>query len=212
MSRTDRKDQIIAAALELFRSKGFADVSTRDLAEHAGLSRSHVYHYFSDWKELRREAFVRFANEQLEEARASIADAAPREALLGFLTDCLPASADDGWALWLDAWDEAMHDAELAAAYLVVNSQWQGMLGGLIERGVVAGVFRCASSERTARQLFAQAMGYADDLLLQPSAEAAAVALGEVMEVAGLLLGIDPSDEFMRLSAGTATLPPDALD
>ena len=56
MSRIDRKDQIIAAALELFRSKGFADVSTRDLAEHAGLSRSHVYHYFSDWKELRREA------------------------------------------------------------------------------------------------------------------------------------------------------------
>ncbi|HBO3115595.1 TPA: helix-turn-helix transcriptional regulator, partial [Pseudomonas aeruginosa] len=49
MSRIDRKDQIIAAALELFRSKGFADVSTRDLAEHAGLSRSHVYHYFSDW-------------------------------------------------------------------------------------------------------------------------------------------------------------------
>ena len=59
MSRIDRKDQIIAAALELFRSKGFADVSTRDLAEHAGLSRSHVYHYFSDWNELRGEAFVR---------------------------------------------------------------------------------------------------------------------------------------------------------
>lgn len=212
MSRIDRKDQIIAAALELFRSKGFADVSTRDLAEHAGLSRSHVYHYFSDWKELRREAFVRFANEQLEEARASIADTAPREALLGFLTDCLPASADDGWALWLDAWDEAMHDAELAAAYLVVNSQWQGMLAGLIERGVVAGVFRCGSPERTARQLFAQAMGYADDLLLQPSAEAATAALDEVMEVAGLLLGIDASHEVMPLSADTATLPPDALD
>lgn len=71
MSRIDRKDQIIAAALELFRSKGFADVSTRDLAEHAGLSRSHVYHYFSDWNELRREAFVRFADEQLETARQS---------------------------------------------------------------------------------------------------------------------------------------------
>ncbi len=75
MSRIDRKDQIIAAALELFRSKGFADVSTRDLAEHAGLSRSHVYHYFSDWKELRREAFVRFANEQLDEVRAPLAEA-----------------------------------------------------------------------------------------------------------------------------------------
>lgn len=189
MSRIDRKDQIIAAALELFRSKGLANVSTRDLAEHAGLSRSHVYHYFTDWKELRREAFVRFANEQLEEARAPLADSTPQQALSGFLTDCLPSSADDGWALWLDAWDEAMHDAELAAAYLIVNAQWQAMLSGIIVQGVAAGVFRCASPERAARQIFAQTMGYADDLLLQPSFEAATAALDEVMEVAGLLLG-----------------------
>ncbi|MHC8397635.1 TetR/AcrR family transcriptional regulator [Pseudomonas sp. LB3P93] len=189
MSRTERKDQIIAAALELFRSKGFADVSTRDLAEHAGLSRSHVYHYFTDWKELRREAFVRFANEQLEEVRAPLAGVAPLTALQGFLKDCLPASADDGWALWLDAWDEAMHDAELAAAYLAVNTQWQAMLAQIIAQGVVTEVFRCDSPERAARQIFAQAMGYADDLLLQPSAEAAEAALDEVMEVAALLLG-----------------------
>ncbi|MBK5414068.1 TetR/AcrR family transcriptional regulator [Pseudomonas sp. TH31] len=191
MSRIDRKDQIIAAALELFRSKGFADVSTRDLAEHAGLSRSHVYHYFTDWKELRREAFVRFANEQLEEVRAPLADLPPRQALLGFLTDCLPSSADAGWALWLDAWDEAMHDADLAAAYLVVNAQWQSMLAEIIEQGVATQVFRCASPERAARQIFAQTMGYADDLLLQPSFEAATAALDEVMEVAALLLSIE---------------------
>lgn len=195
MSRTERKDQIIAAALELFRSKGFADVSTRDLAEHAGLSRSHVYHYFTDWKELRREAFVRFANEQLEEVRAPLVGVAPLMALQGFLKDCLPASADDGWALWLDAWDEAMHDAELAAAYLVVNTQWQAMLAQIIEQGVVTEVFRCASPERAARQIFAQAMGYADDLLLQPSAEAAEAALDEVMEVAALLLGFAQADD-----------------
>jgi AcrR family transcriptional regulator len=199
MSRIDRKDQIIAAALELFRSKGFANVSTRDLAEYAGLSRSHVYHYFADWKELRREAFMRFANEQLEEARAPLADSTPQQALLGFLTDCLPSSADDGWALWLDAWDEAMHDADLAAVYLIVNAQWQAMLAGIIEQGVVAGVFRCASSERAARQIFAQTMGYADDLLLKPSFESAAAALDEVMEVAGLLLGIEVNSTMQEL-------------
>lgn len=76
MSRSspERKSQIITAALELFRQKGFADVSTRDLAEHAGLSRSHIYHYFGDWNELRREAFVHFADEQLEETGAHLAD------------------------------------------------------------------------------------------------------------------------------------------
>ncbi|MDQ0707164.1 AcrR family transcriptional regulator [Pseudomonas sp. W3I7] len=189
MSRIDRKDQIIAAALELFRSKGFADVSTRDLAEHAGLSRSHVYHYFSDWNELRREAFVRFANEQLDEVREPLVDAPPLEALVGFLRDCLPSTADAGWALWLDAWDEAMHDPQMAQAYLVINAQWQGMLAEVIERGVAEGVFRCESPQRAARQIFALAMGYADDLMLKPSVESAEAVLDEVMEVAQLLLG-----------------------
>jgi len=188
MSRIDRKDQIIAAALELFRSKGFADVSTRDLAEHAGLSRSHVYHYFSDWNELRREAFVRFANEQLDEVRAPLAGVPPLEALIGFLRDCLPCTADAGWALWLDAWDEAMHDPQMAQAYLVINAQWQGMLAEVIEQGVAAGVFRCDSPQRAARQIFALAMGYADDLMLKPSTESAEAVLDEVMEVARLLL------------------------
>lgn len=190
MSRIDRKDQILTAALELFRSKGFADVSTRDLAEHAGLSRSHIYHYFADWKQLRREAFVRFADEQLADVCTPLLHLPPHEALVGFLTACLPASADDGWALWLDAWDEAMHDAELAQAYLLVNAQWQAMLADVIEQGIAAGVFRCDSSSRAARQIFAVTMGYTDDLLLKPSVESAQVVLGEVMEVAGLLLDL----------------------
>ncbi|OLF51162.1 TetR/AcrR family transcriptional regulator [Pseudomonas chlororaphis] len=193
MSRTDRKDQIIAAALELFRRKGFADVSTRDLADHAGLSRSHVYHYFSDWKELRREAFLSFANQQLDEVRDAIRDAPPLQALQGFLRYCLPDTAEDDWALWLDAWDEAMHDAAMAEVYLAVNAQWQALLGGIVEAGVRAQAFRCAAPARATRQIFAQTMGYGDDLLLQPSVEAAEAALDEVMEVAGLLLGFTPA-------------------
>jgi AcrR family transcriptional regulator len=195
MSRSspERKGQIIAAALELFRQKGFADVSTRDLAEHAGLSRSHIYHYFDDWNELRREAFVHFADEQLEEAAARLTDMPPVEALLGFIRDCLPASKDDGWGLWLDAWDEAMHDAELARAYLSEIGRWQAMLRGIVEQGVEAKVFRCASPERAARQLFALAMGYADDLLLEPSVEAAEAALEEVVEVAEMVLNFELS-------------------
>jgi hypothetical protein len=65
------------------------------------------------------------------------------------------------------------------------------MLGGIIEQGVEAKVFRCASPERAARQLFALAMGYADDLLLEPSAEAVEAAMEEVVEVAQMLLGFD---------------------
>ena len=104
MSRSspERKGQIIAAALELFREKGFADVSTRDLAEHAGLSRSHIYHYFGDWNELRREAFVHFADEQLKEAGARLTDKPPVEALLGLsATACRRAKMMVGVCGWM---------------------------------------------------------------------------------------------------------------
>jgi ethanolamine utilization microcompartment shell protein EutS len=65
------------------------------------------------------------------------------------------------------------------------------MLRGIIERGVVAKVFRCTSPERAARQLFALAMGYADDLLLQPSVEAVEAALEEVVQVAQMVLDFE---------------------
>ncbi len=192
MSRLDRKAQITSAALELFRRKGFAAVSTRDLSEHAGLSRSHLYHYFSDWNALRREAFVCFAGEQLEEVRLALEGSSGPEALRVFLHNCLPTTADSDWMLWLDAWDEAMHDPELAQAYQRINGEWQALLARIIEEGVARQDFHCASCARAARQLFSLAMGYADDLLLQPSEQAASAALDELLEVAGLLLQTPP--------------------
>lgn len=81
-----------------------------------------------------------------------------------------------------------MHDPQMAQAYLVINAQWQGMLAEVIERGVAANVFRCDAPQRAARQIFAMAMGYADDLMLNPSTASAEAVLDEVMEVAKLLL------------------------
>lgn len=189
MANANRKAEIIASAICLFRKKGFASVSTRDLADHAGLSRSHIYHYFNDWEQLRREAFEAFTKEQLNEASGAAENALPAVALRGFLKDCLPLSADGHWALWLDAWDEALHDPELAEIYLRVNGRFCAILEGIIEQGVRSGAFACPAPRRAARQLFALAMGQSNDLLLAPSTAAAELALSEAMDVAGLLLG-----------------------
>lgn len=187
-SAPERREQIVAAALELFRRNGFAAVSTRDLAEHAGLSRSHVYHYFSDWKALRRAAFERFSAEQVAEVRELLAGLAPAQALRRFCRECLPLEREAAWALWLDAWDEALHEEAFAVAYQQAIECWQLLLEELLSAGVAAGAWRCAEPARAARQLLALLNGYADDLLLQPSA-GAEQALDEVLEVARLLLG-----------------------
>lgn len=154
-----------SGSLVLFRAKGLANVSTRDLAEHAGIARIYIYHYFQDWNELRLEAFARFADEQLQQAAQS-------SAVRAFLRDCLPSNPVDALGLWLDAWDEALHDTKLASAYLKANQGMQGILAAMIHRGVASGAFRCKAPERAARQLFALAMGYANELMLLQSAEA----------------------------------------
>ncbi|MDU9397538.1 TetR/AcrR family transcriptional regulator [Pseudomonas sp. zfem003] len=186
----ERKDQIITAALELFLRNGLASVSTRDLAEHTGLSRSHLYHYFSDWKTLRRAAFERFSEEQLAGTQALLQGLDPEPALIALMRDCLPARKDDAaWTLWLDAWDESLHDPELAEAYRLALGQWQGLLQGLIAEGCASGVFSCDDLPRATRQITALANSYAADLLLEPSPITLEAALEEIIEVAGLLLG-----------------------
>src|SRR5258708_37260110 len=45
-SGQERRDEIIAAAKELFMTEGFAKVTTRAIAEKAGLSQTGVYLYF----------------------------------------------------------------------------------------------------------------------------------------------------------------------
>jgi AcrR family transcriptional regulator len=42
-----RREQILAAALRLFRNQGFDRTSLREIAESLGLSKSGLYHYFS---------------------------------------------------------------------------------------------------------------------------------------------------------------------
>lgn len=189
MAEANRREQILAVALELLLSKGFANVSTRDLAERAGLSRSHIYHYFKDWPTLRQEAFTQFANAQIAEARVAVADLPPREALRLLIRQCLPQHRDNGLVLWLDAWDEALHDPDLATIYTRIDAEWAQLIADIIERGVEAGTFRNSSAIRSAHQIFALTMGYADRLLLNPSDQTADGVFEEVCEVADLLLG-----------------------
>lgn len=190
MAEKTRKEQILDVTLELLRTKGFSNVSTRDLAEHAGLSRSHIYHYFKDWPTLRREAFACYADQQLTEVRQIFAGVPPRLALARFLHECLPEQPNSCFSLWLDVWDEALHDEMLAQTYREVDARWQAWLAEILQQGVAQGDFTCASQLRAARQIFSMTLGYAEDLLLSPSRQAADNALDEVLEAAGLILRV----------------------
>ncbi|XVJ70382.1 MAG: TetR/AcrR family transcriptional regulator [Rhizobacter sp.] len=156
MTRTapDRINEILDHALALFAERGLAAASTRDLADRAGLARSHVYHYFKDWQALRCAAFARFAHRELEHARIELARLPGREALEAFAAGWLDGTADPSAALWIDAWVEALRDPVLAAAYNDAMQQWIALLENVLHR---AGV---PHDTTLARQMFALINGY----------------------------------------------------
>jgi AcrR family transcriptional regulator len=183
------KHEIIETTLKLFQERGFAGVSTRDVAAATGLSRSHLYYYFQDWETLRKAVFEFFVETELEATRRLVEGLPPVQAISAYLQDCLPTQEDTVWTLWLDAWDEAMQDTEFAEIYIAKMRAWESILRDVISQGCKTGDFKCNDPARVARQLFALVNGYADDLLLQPSHIAAKGALEEVLEIASVLLG-----------------------
>ncbi len=60
------RERIVLAAAELISEKGAADVSLDDVGERAPASRSQLYHYFEDRKDLIRAAVVATADAVLD--------------------------------------------------------------------------------------------------------------------------------------------------
>src|SRR6185503_14295989 len=52
--RHDRRQEILAAAMELFARKGFRGTTTRDLATHAEVNEAIIFRYFKTKEELYR--------------------------------------------------------------------------------------------------------------------------------------------------------------
>ncbi len=67
---TNRRDQLIETAMELFSEQGFATTSIKSIARAAGVSQGLLYNYFSSKEELLRHIFRRGAT-QIEAAFAS---------------------------------------------------------------------------------------------------------------------------------------------
>ena len=182
------KERIVQTALTLFRERGIAAVSTRDVSDACGLSRSHLYHYFADWDALRNDVFIGLAATELAQANPVVEALPPAEAMAWFIEVFLPVDRDSSWMLWLDAWDEALRDEAFAKIYLSAMQQWEAALARIVARGIETRVFHSDSPTRAARQIFAMVNGYSADLLLAPSPVSQKAAVRDVTEVLALLL------------------------
>lgn len=59
--RTDRRDEILAAALSVFSMKGFEGASVKEIARRAGVAPGLLYHYFASKEDLLFATLERYA-------------------------------------------------------------------------------------------------------------------------------------------------------
>lgn len=158
------REKILKGAIKLFLERGIDKVSTRDLTEYLGISRSHIYHYFKDWHSLSLEAVEGFLNNELEEFCVIIeplsAKAKLRELIDGMITD----KPDPSRKLYSSLWLLSSHNENYKCLVQTCLAKWQQVLTDIIQSGINEQTFRTVDAKRIARQLDALLLGYSEYL------------------------------------------------
>jgi len=181
--------KILEGAVALFIEKGIGIVTTRELTESVGISRSHIYHYFSNWQTLCLAALERFMHNEFAHFSAMLAAVPPPQRLGLLFESYLPNSPDAVWQLYASFWQLASHNPAYAALAEEMTAKWQGLMESLIAAEVENGTLRVTDVARTARQLSAMLNGYADLLTINPSAAKAGEALDDLNHFVGQMRG-----------------------
>jgi len=98
LTATDRRSQILAAAMELFSERGFHGARTRELARRAGVSEALLFRHFPT-KEALIRAILENVTERYLRMEAKIRGAPPREALIS-LADLVLSSLRENPAVF----------------------------------------------------------------------------------------------------------------
>jgi len=178
MAPDQRREAIVAAALEVAVRKGLASTTVRDVAAEMGTSSGLIHHYFESMDEVLAAAFERVAAQDLEVSARLMAEAAsPVEALGVFFRTYTPADKDWAFQLWLDAWAEAARRPALQATSRRLNLEWQALLERTIRQGAADGSFACQDPSGAAWRV----LSLLDGLALQVVAHGTTVTRDDVI-------------------------------
>jgi AcrR family transcriptional regulator len=101
LSRDERRELILQAAIRVALSDGFAGMTVRRIASEAGVATGQVHHHFSSGAELKAQAFVRVMGELLD------VDLLPESASWRERLHAMLGSNEDGFDPYIRLWREA---------------------------------------------------------------------------------------------------------
>jgi TetR/AcrR family transcriptional repressor of nem operon len=163
--RQFEESQVLAAAAELFRHKGYEAVSTRELGDRTGLTTASLYNAFGDKRGLYRRALEHYVDGSLRERIARLeAGLSPRAAIAAFFDEMIKRSLADplhcGCLLVNSALEAGVDDVELRT-FVADETR---LIEDFFQRCAAAGqrsgeITREQSAEDQARCLLAMLLG-----------------------------------------------------
>ncbi|MEU6102848.1 TetR/AcrR family transcriptional regulator [Streptomyces flaveolus] len=192
LSVTERREELLRAAIEQISARGVAALRIADVAAALGVSSALVLYHFSTKERLVAAAFTHAAEDDLARLRK----------LLGRRTSALrrlraavrwyaPTGQAKGWRLWIEGWAASLREPALREVTRELDRQWKAAIAEVIADGVAAGEFPCPDPDGAALRLTALLDGLAVQLTSYTGAVSRARALRWVDEALARELGLD---------------------
>lgn len=143
---SERKEQILNAAVRMFWENGYQETSIQDIADAAGLGKSSLYHYIRSKEQLLYEihdSFINHLNERVTVLAES--DLPPREKLEGVIVDAVEVVAR--YRPLVSIFLAEMRSLSTARMRRIAAKRdaYEQTVTAIIDDGVRSGAFRAAN-------------------------------------------------------------------
>ena len=139
----ERSEEVYAAALKLFREKGYHATSMQDIAAAVGLYKGSLYHYIDGKEDLLARVFERAMDMLLADVERIAADTAsgPTTQLRQIINAHVETVANnlDALTVFLHEWRALASDS--LSSVRVQRDRYTSLVSDIIARGVRAGEF-----------------------------------------------------------------------
>jgi AcrR family transcriptional regulator len=139
LSKDERREAILQAAMRVALAEGLAAMTVRRVAAEAGVATGQVHHHFTSGGELKSLAFVRLIRELLD------ADMPGENASWRARLHAMLGSDDGGFEPYIRLWREAQllasRDADIKSAYVMTMEMWHQETVAIIRAGAEANAF-----------------------------------------------------------------------
>lgn len=140
MSREDRREMVIQAALRVALSEGFSAMTVRRIASEAGIAAGQVHHHFASSLALKAETFLRLSRHTLD-----LESAPPLEnwrARLYWTLGFDNPEIEQYLRLFNEAEALARREPEMKQAWIISMEMWHDATTQIIDHGAQAREFQ----------------------------------------------------------------------